>query len=112
MKKNVDIVVVAQGLTKVKFIVMSIGVYKILVVKNLCHHAPTVLNTLMVVSLPLIAVKGLVKIASIVLIIVGNVIHVGQRYQGVRMVDIVFIIKKNAIIISLNLMMIKSVIKK
>ena len=77
---DVDTVIVAQGLTKTKIIVITTGVYKILAVINQFLIDPTVLNILTAARLLIIVAKGLVRIVSIVPIIVGDAIHAGQRY--------------------------------
>jgi hypothetical protein len=72
---DINVVVAMLGLVKTEVIVEITSAYKILVAMKFFHDVPTVLNMLRVARLLIIVAEGLVKIVSIALTIVGNVMH-------------------------------------
>jgi len=71
----VDAVVAARGLVKMKIIVMTIDVYKILVAMKHFHCDPDVLNMLTAVNLLIIVVKDLARTKNTVVTTEENVVY-------------------------------------
>jgi len=71
----VDAVVAARGLVKMKIIVMTIDVYKILVVMKHFHRDPIVLNMLTDVKFLVIVVKDLARTKNTVVTTEENVVY-------------------------------------